>query len=470
MTLKMNDATKNARLYDVNCTADAQGMNLWVEELLHRYQDSICCGKYQSVFRCMNIKDENVLIGAAGRLVGMRILVSRSAIQGELDYHSEPVFTITEASEEGFQSIPFQQIFTLCNRLRNKLKDLVGPEFYRVPVLGGLKSIILSDEPQEIINYYLPEIELFGTGNRFSLFAAGYIPEQISLPGEAEKQSHALCPINSKVQCPGKDEYMVRMAGVLEKLKSDFVQKVVVARKCTVTPCEAFDKLDYTAYLLDQYFQEYFYLFRQGEDAYWTGISPEIIMKQSGSVAVTKPLAGTRKKCDDDAVNQQVRKELTATSKDIIEHEHALYFMVDQLEKAGIGKVNIVKNKTVLETPYAFHIKSEISVQLKEGVSCFDIIGAIYPPATIWGIPVDRTEHILAETEPFSREYFTGLYGYWNYAGDADTALVIRSAKVEDGTVSVYAGGGIVKYSDPNAEFDETVNKMRPLLSYFTEK
>ena len=73
MTLKMNDATKNARLYDVNCTADAQGMNLWVEELLHRYQDSICCGKYQSVFRCMNIKDENVLIGAAGRLVGMRI-------------------------------------------------------------------------------------------------------------------------------------------------------------------------------------------------------------------------------------------------------------------------------------------------------------------------------------------------------------------------------------------------------------
>ena len=67
MTLKMNDATKDARLYDVNCTADAQGMNLWVEELLHRYQDSICCGKYQSVFRCMNIKDENVLIGAAGR-------------------------------------------------------------------------------------------------------------------------------------------------------------------------------------------------------------------------------------------------------------------------------------------------------------------------------------------------------------------------------------------------------------------
>ena len=469
MKLKIHDATKNARLYDVNCTVDAQGMNRWVEELLHRYSDSICCGKYQSVFRCMDIEDKDVLIGAAGRLVGMRILVSRSTIQGEVDYHSNPIFTISEPSEEGFQSIPFQQVFALCNSLRDKLQDLVEPEFYRVPLVGGLKSIILSDEPQEIVNYYLPEIELFGKGNKFSLFSAEYIPEQLSLPGEPQKETYTVCHISSKVQCPGKDAYMVGMAGVLEKLKSDFVQKVVVARKCTVTAAESFDKLDYTAYLLDRYFQEYFYLFRQGGDEYWTGISPEIIMKQHGSIAVTKPLAGTRKKHDDDAVNEKVRKELTSTSKDIIEHEHALYFMVNQLENADIGKVTIDKNKTIYETPYTFHIKSEISIQLKEHVSCFDIIGAIYPPATIWGIPVDRTEHILAETEQFNREYFTGVYGYWNYKGDADTALVIRSAKIEGDTISVYAGGGIVKDSDPNSEFEETVNKMRPLLSYFVE-
>ena len=111
MKLKIQDATKSARLYDVNCTVDAQGMNRWVEELLHRYSDSICCGKYQSVFRCMDMEDKDVLIGAAGRLVGMRILVSRSTVQGEVDYHNKPVFTISETSAEGFQSIPFQQVF-----------------------------------------------------------------------------------------------------------------------------------------------------------------------------------------------------------------------------------------------------------------------------------------------------------------------------------------------------------------------
>ena len=469
MRLEIPDAAKNARLRDIQCKVDAQGMNRWVEELLHRYTDKIHCGKYQSVFRCMDLQGEDVLIGAAGRLVGMRVLVSSGGIRGEVDFHGEPLLSVTEDAEARFESIPFSQIFALCNSLRDKLQELVEPVFYRVPLVGGIKSIILSDEPQEIVNYYLPEIELFGKGDRFSLFSAEYIPDQLELPGEPQKETYTPCPIGGKEEYPGRADYLARMAGVLDKLRSDFVQKVVIARKCIVTPARSFDRLDYTAYLLDRYFQEYFYLFRQGGEAYWTGISPEIIMKQQGSMAVTKPLAGTVKKYGDPAVDEKGRLELASNPKFIVEHEHALGFMFDQLKSADIGEVSIDKNKTLFETPYAFHLKSEISVRLKERLSCFDAIGAIYPPATIWGIPVDRTERILAETEPFNREYFTGVYGYWNYEGDADTALVIRSAKIEEGAVSLYAGGGIVKDSDPEEEFEETVNKMRPLLSYFVE-
>lgn len=469
MESKKNDAIENARLCEVDSKTDASGMNRWVEELLERYSDTICCRRFQSVFRCMDIENQNVLIGAAGRLIGMRIFVSHSMIKGELDIQNKTFSTILETPKEGFQSIPFQRVFSLCNRLRDEIKDLLKPEFYRVPFLGGMTSIILSEQPQEIINYYLPEVELFGKDGKFSMFSAGYLPEQIPLPRQTQNESDALCLINSKEQCPAKEEYMARMAGVMEKLKNDFVQKVVVARKCIVTAVGPLDKLGYAAHLIDRYFQEYFYMFRQGGEEYWIGISPEIIMKQHGSIAVTKPLAGTRRKFDDAAVNEKVRTELTSTSKDIIEHDHALHFMVSQLENANIGEVHIDKDKTVLETPYAFHIKSEISIRIKKDISCFDIIGAIYPPATIWGIPVDRTEYILAQTEPFDREYFTGIYGYWNYEGDADTALIIRSAKVEGNRASIYAGGGIVKYSDLNDEFEETVNKMRPLLSYFVE-
>ena len=472
MRLEPGGATEKARLCDIQREVDAQGMNRWVEELLQRHADTIRCGKYQSVFRCMDIQDRDVLIGAAGRLAGMRVLVSRDSIRGEVDVHGEPVFTVTEDSAAGYATIPFAQIFALCNTLRDKLQELLTPEFYRVPLVGGIKSVILGDEPQEIVNYYLPEVELFGKGDRFSLFSAEYITEQLDLPAlpeEPRKETYTPCPIGGREEYPGRADYLARMAGVLDKLKSDYVQKVVISRKCTVAPAKSFDRLDYAAYLLDRYFQEYFYLFRQGEEAYWTGISPEIIMKQQGNRAVTKPLAGTVKKYGDPAVDEQGRQELASNPKFIVEHEHALNFMFDQLKNADIGEVKIDKNKTVFETPYAFHLKSEISVRLKEHLSCFDVVGAMYPPATIWGIPVDRTEHILAEAEPFHREHFTGVYGYWNYEGDADTALVIRTAKIEEGTVSFYAGGGIVKDSDPEEEFEETVNKMRPLRSYFVE-
>ncbi len=469
MERKNNDALTNARLTDVDCRVDALGMARWVEEVLKQHADSFCCADYQSVFRAMDIEGKDVLIGGAGRLLGMRILVSRSGILGRIDVCGEPVETLSETPDTPFSSIPFARVFALSNRLRERIGQMLPPAFRLVPFLGGVNSIILGDEPQVIVDYCLPQIELFGKDGRFRLFQAGGISQELALPEEVRYESRAPRRITSKLEFPGKEQYLLRMADVLEKLKSDLVQKVVVARKCTVTTAEPFDRLDYAAYLLERYFQEYFYLFRQGGRAYWMGISPEIIMKQQGRTAVTKPLAGTRKKTEDAAENERVRKELTSTNKDIVEHEHALHFMVAQLEGADIGDVRIDKNKTVLETPYAFHIKSEISIQTKEGVSCFDIIGAIYPPATIWGIPVDATEHILAQTEPFEREQFTGVYGYWNFEGEADTALVIRTAKVDGDSISAYAGGGIVKYSDPDAEFDETVNKMRPLLSYFTE-
>lgn len=462
-------ATKNAVLKSVRCEPDAQSMNRWVERILSEYGSFIRCPKYQSVFRCSDLKDRPVCIGAAGRLVGMRVSVSHREIKGELDVRGEVFYTVCNAPAAGFSTVPFGAVFALCNALYRKLQESIAPEFYAVPLMGGLKTLFLSDEEQEMVNYYLPEAELFGVDGQYRLFTADGVPEALPLPGPAGKEGWSYCPICSEVQYPEKEDYLRRMEKVLRELNSDRMKKVVVSRKDTLVPAGSFDRLDYASYLYNGYFQEYFYLFRQGEDAYWTGISPEIIMKQSGSAAVTKPLAGTRKKYDDEELNKKVYRELTTTSKDINEHEHALYFMVEQLKNARIGEITIDKNKVVLETPYAFHIKSEISMRLHEHVTCFDVIGALYPPATIWGIPVDKTELLLKETEPFDREFFSGFYGYWNYEGEGNAALLIRSAKLERGAVSLYAGGGIVKDSDPEAEFDETVNKMRPLRSYFRD-
>lgn len=450
---------------------DAKAMTVRVANLQKACGDALQSHDYSAVFRSFDIDNKPMLIGAVGRLAGFRIRVSADRLTGTLDSGGETVDVMTVKPERPWDSLPFDEVFAMAGRLRQALGRHLSPELTAVPVLGGIQSLILRDEPQVIADYYLPEIVSWQNAERSLLFTAEGLPE--IPPFEAEAEAAAVpegtsCPMKAWENCPGREEYTRRMGPVLEALRSGAMQKVVVARRVGIVPDPSFDSLDYAAFLYDRYFQEYFYMFRQGGSDTYLGISPEIIMKMRGRRAVTKPLAGTRKKTDDEALNRAVREELTATDKDITEHEYALYFMADGLKKAGIGDVRIDRSKTVLETPYAFHIKSEISMDLNSEADCFDVIGAIYPPATIWGIPVAETEHLLAKTEPFARGYFTGVFGYWNFEDEADTALVIRTARLGEDGVSLYAGGGIVRDSDIEAEYDETVNKMRPLFGYFT--
>ena len=451
----------------VTSRPDAREMNAWVEEVVKH--PSIRYKQYQSVFVGYDLDDQLRLTGGAGRLAGMRVLVSHGALRGELDLPDGTVIKIDRSEGAPFASVPFTGVFALCNELRNELGALLSPDCREIPFLGGIRSILLSDEPQVIADYYLPEAELFGGEGGFTLFRAEHVSPDLPMPGPVPEGGAEHCRELSRTEYPAEADYLTGMEKVLEKLRSQQLQKIVISRKRTITADETFRREDYIDFMLKNFFQEYFFQFRQGEDAYWASISPEIIMKQRGRRAVTKPLAGTRKKYEDEALNEQMRQELNSTTKDITEHEYALQFMRRQLENADIGRVNIDKERILLETPYTFHIKSEISVALKENVSCFDIINAIYPPATVWGIPVDETEYTLSRTEPYDREFFTGVYGWWDFAGSADTALIIRCARIDGHDVSVYAGGGIVSDSDPHAEFEETVNKMRPLSSYFVK-
>ncbi len=125
--------------------------------------------------------------------------------------------------------------------------------------------------------------------------------------------------------------------------------------------------------------------------------------------------------------------------------------------------------KTLLETPYAFSYKKVKSLLTNKSASFFDFINAIYPPATIWGIPVEETEEILSKTEPFAREYYTGLYGYWTLDDTANIALVIRSANWKTKPL-VFMRAEVLGSSNPEAEYDEAENKIRPMLAYFVDE
>src|SRR5688500_20402530 len=110
------------------------------------------------------------------------------------------------------------------------------------------------------------------------------------------------------------------------------------------------------------------------------------------------------------------------------------------------------------------HIVSEGTGRLKDGMSYADVLRATFPAGTVSGAPKIRALEVIRELEPVRRNIYSGAVGYVNWWGDADTAIAIRTAVIQDGRLHVQAGAGLVYDSDPAREWDEAMNKGRTLF------
>ena len=179
MNLDVFEPVNNSILTEIKASFNTEEMMSWVEEILESYSEVITCPKYQSVFLSKDIDNQENLIGAAGRLLGLKVSVSTTEILGELDYLGKVFFSTTINPDSDYITTPYQEVFDLCKSLYDRIKERLSTKLYAVPFIGGVRSIILNDQPQEIVNYYLPEIELFGGEDGFTLFTASHIPEKV---------------------------------------------------------------------------------------------------------------------------------------------------------------------------------------------------------------------------------------------------------------------------------------------------
>jgi para-aminobenzoate synthetase component 1 len=110
------------------------------------------------------------------------------------------------------------------------------------------------------------------------------------------------------------------------------------------------------------------------------------------------------------------------------------------------------------------HIVSNISGRLKQGVDRFDLLRAVFPGGTITGCPKIRSMEVIEELEPFKRHLYTGSIGYFDFNGDMDFNIVIRSLILHKGRGYFQVGAGIVHDSEPEAEYWETLHKGKALI------
>ncbi|CQR46073.1 Aminodeoxychorismate synthase component 1 [Paraliobacillus sp. PM-2] len=195
------------------------------------------------------------------------------------------------------------------------------------------------------------------------------------------------------------------------------------------------------------------------------GASPESLIKTKGRQVITNPIAGTRPRGKTDAEDELLAKELKADEKERAEHKMLVDLGRNDLGRVcKVGSITLPKYMTIERYQHVMHIVSEVQGELKEDYSGIDALVATIPAGTVSGAPKIRAMQIINQLERKKRGVYAGAVGYINMNGDLDLALAIRTMLIKDNKAYVQAGAGIVFDSDPEAEYQETLNKAKSLL------
>jgi menaquinone-specific isochorismate synthase len=197
------------------------------------------------------------------------------------------------------------------------------------------------------------------------------------------------------------------------------------------------------------------------------GSSPETLVTASHGVATARVLAGSAPRGADPAADLDAAAALATSPKDLDEHQFALRSLLGSL---GPHARNITSSEQpfTLKLPNLWHLASDVEGDLTDGATSLDLIAALHPTAAVAGTPTDAALALIAELEPFDRGRYAGPVGWVGADGDGEWAIALRSAQVdEDGTVTAFAGAGIVAESDPEMELAETRMKFRPVIDAF---
>ncbi|MFI7273509.1 anthranilate synthase component I [Streptomyces sp. NPDC049879] len=266
----------------------------------------------------------------------------------------------------------------------------------------------------------------------------------------------------------GSAAYQDAVETVKEHIRAGDAFQVVPSQRFE-TPCPA-SALDVYRVLRATNPSPYMYLFRfAGEDGASgfdvVGSSPEALVKVEEGRALLHPIAGTRPRGTTPREDARLGEELLADPKERAEH-----LMLVDLGRNDLGRVcapgtvEVVDFMSVERYSHVMHIVSTVTGQLADGRTAFDALTACFPAGTLSGAPKPRALRIIEELEPTRRGVYGGCVGYLDFAGDADTAIAIRTALLRDGTAYVQAGAGVVADSDPATEDQECRNKAAAVL------
>jgi len=258
-----------------------------------------------------------------------------------------------------------------------------------------------------------------------------------------------------------RDQYMSAVETAREHIRAGDIFQVVLAHRMSTTvkhgAFEAYRALRVTNP------SPYMYFLRLGEIAL-VGSSPEVLVRRTDSTVEVRPIAGTRPRGRTGEEDHRLEEELRASEKERAEH-----VMLVDLGRNDVGRVSefgtVETNETMVVERYSqvMHLVSNVRGRARSDLSPLDVVRACFPAGTVSGAPKIRAMEIIEELEPKRRGVYAGAVGHFDYHGNLDLAIAIRTLVYAGGRAHWGAGAGIVADSDPASEWEETLNKGRAL-------
>ena len=259
-----------------------------------------------------------------------------------------------------------------------------------------------------------------------------------------------------------REDFLAAVLAAKEAIRDGEVFQVVLSQRLELD-CPA-EPLDVYRVLRTINPSPYMYYVRladaAGAEFSVVGSSPETLVKVEGREVTTFPIAGSRPRGATPAADKAMAEELLADPKELAEH-----LMLVDLSRNDLAKVcrpetvELVEFMAIKRYSHIMHITSTVTGHLREDASALATLVATFPAGTLSGAPKPRAIELIDALEPARRGIYGGTVGYFDFAGNMDMAIAIRTALIRDGVAMVQAGGGLVADSVPEAEYEESRNK-----------
>lgn len=255
-----------------------------------------------------------------------------------------------------------------------------------------------------------------------------------------------------------RQEYVELVRDAVARIRSGEVEKVVMARDARAgIPADA----DRRA-LLQELAEAYPDTLTFAVDGL-VGASPETLVSVHAREASARVLAGSRARGAGAADDAAAATALATSTKDLDEHAFAVQSVLRAL-RPHARAVTASESPFTLKLANLWHLATDVEVELSEDASGLDLVAALHPTAAVAGSPTVDALRLIAELEPFDRGRYAGPVGWIDQDGDGEWVIALRCARIDDdGTLTAYAGAGIVADSDPESELAETRMKFRPI-------